>query len=303
MNKKWLLIVFTCIFIMTNSVSFAIGERRLDDLQISSDIEVNDYNKNAILNTPKVDETEKVYDFADLFTSIEEDNLYSEITDFISETNLDMAIVTIDNNPKNSAMAYADDFYDYNYFGTGTTHDGLLFLIDMDTREMWLSTTGIAQLMYDDSRINNILDITYEEIVDKDYYGCAYSFIDKSGYYFRLGIPASNKNVGINEDGDYIYYGYESSESFSDLFLGSLIFSFIIALVIVLVMKSRHKTVKKSTNAWAYMHSPSITMREDYFLTTNTTRVYIPPASSSGGGSSTHRSSSGRNHGGGGRRF
>jgi len=74
---------------------------------------------------------------------------------------------------------------------------------------------------------------------------------------------------------------------------------------VVLLMKMKHKTIRKATTAWAYMHRPTITYRDDTFLTTNTVKTYIPPASSSSssGGSSVHSSSSGRSHGGGGRRF
>jgi len=283
MNKRYFCLVVVYIFIFANSFAVATPYER---------------------DIPKVDENEKVYDFADLFTDTEESLLYDEITDFIFESNLDMAVVTIDDNPKNSAMNYADDFYDYNKFGIGSTYDGLLFLIDMDTREMWISTTGTAQVIYDNNRINRILNDAYYKIVDEDYYACASKFVEKSQYYFGLGIPSSNKNAGINENGDYIYNFEGSALHFNEMFLPLGAFSLIVALIIVFIMKGRHKTIKKATTAWSYMHSPSITYREDTFLTTNTVRTYIPPSnSSSGGGSSTHRGSSGRSHGGGGRRF
>ena len=118
---------------------------------------------------------------------------------------MDMAIVTINNNNKNSAMVYADDFYDYNNFGINSTNDGLLFLIDMDTREIWISTTGKAILYYDDYRINNILDTTFSYIVNGDYYNCASSFITESTRYAIKGIPNSNKDYTINSNGDYVH--------------------------------------------------------------------------------------------------
>jgi uncharacterized protein len=81
---------------------------------------------------PVVDVSQKVYDFADLFNASEEEMLYNRINSFIEMQNLDMVIVTINSNSKDSARAYADDFYDYNNFGKGTKCDGILFLIDMD---------------------------------------------------------------------------------------------------------------------------------------------------------------------------
>ena len=53
----------------------------------------------------------------------------------------------------------------------------------------------------------------------------------------------------------------------------------------------------------SYMKNAKITSRNDVFLTTHTSKVYVPPSNSSGGGSSTHFGSSGRSHGGGGRSF
>lgn len=304
MYKRCLAFLLMCAFMLSGSFASTVTyERTEDNLQVSDDIIVTSSNKNVILNTPKVDETEKVYDFADLFTDYEEKELYSDITEFISDSNLDMAIVTIDSNNKHSAENYAYDFYDYNYFGVGDTHDGVLFLIDMDTREMYIATTGEAILLYSDARIDKILDATYEEIANKRYYECADKFIEKAEYYFRLGVPNSNKDYTINSNGDYVRKNkvIEFEEYFATLFL-----AFFIALTIVFIMKSKHKTVKKATTAWTYMHNPVITNRADTFLTTHTSRVYDPPVSSSsggGGGSSISSGSSGRSHGGGGRRF
>jgi len=300
MHKKIFALVFTFVLLISNAVaSTTTYERTLDNLRVSSDIEV--YNRNIILSIPSVNESEKIYDFANLFSNSEEVELYNKVTEFINNSDLDMVIVTIDDNPRYSAMNYADDFYDYNYFGKGSTHDGILFLIDMDTREMWISTTGSGQLMYDDYRIDKILDSTYSEIAKEKYYECADAFIDKASYYYNLGIPDSNENAYINEYGDYIY---DEEEDILANIIIIIIPSFIISLIIVFIMKGKHKTIKKATTAFSYMKEKAITYKEDTFLTTNTIKVYDPPSSSSsGGGSSTHRSSSGRSHGGGGRRF
>ena len=94
--------------------------------------------------TPTVDASEKVYDFAELRSDSEEKSIYNEITGLIDEYNLDAAVVTINYNNKSSAKSYAEDFYDYNDFGVGSTKDGLIFLIDMDNREMF---GGITQYL------------------------------------------------------------------------------------------------------------------------------------------------------------
>ncbi len=255
--------------------------------------------------TPTVDASEKVYDFAELLSDSEEKSIYNEITGLIDEYNLDAAVVTINYNNKSSAKSYAEDFYDYNDFGVGSTKDGLIFLIDMDNREMWISTTGTAQLIYDDTRIDNILDAAYDEIADKNYYGCASEFVRLSKYYAGLGIPDSNKNANINENGDYYVYngtGSDNDANFGLAFIGAGI----VTLIFMIVALAKHRTVRKASEAKQYMKNLKITNKVDNFLHTHTTQVYIPPAndsSSSGGGSSTSFGSSGTSHGGGGRSF
>lgn len=247
---------------------------------------------------PIVDNSTKVYDFADLLSTTEEDSLYNSIVEFIQTYNLDMAVVTINHN-FTSAMRYADDFYDYNGFGVGSTNDGLLFLIDMDNSEMYITTTGTAQLVYDDYRINKILDATYAEIINQDYYGCAGEFVRLSQDYASLGIPDSNKYADIDEYGDY-YVTNNKSVSFEVAF----VIAGIITLIFMIISLSKHRMIKKASEAKHYLKNIRITNRVDNFLHTHTSKVYIPPANtSSGGGSSTHHSSSGRSHGGGGRRF
>ena len=303
MNKRFFSLIFALSLLISNAfATVATYERTLDNLRVFSDIKVNDYNRDIILSTPSVNENEKVYDFANLFNSSEEQLLYNKVSEFINNGDLDMVIVTIDDNPRNSAMKYADDFYDYNYFGEGSTHDGILFLIDMDTREMWISTTGTGQLMYDDYRIEKILDATYSKITKEKYYECAEAFISNAKYYYELGIPDSNENAYINEYGDYVY----SEDAIIASITVAALPAFIISLIIVFIMKGKHKTIKKATTAFSYMREKNITYREDSFINTYTSKVYDPPSSSSGssgGGSSSHRSSSGRSHGGGGRRF
>ncbi len=253
------------------------------------------------LNIPTVDTSKKVYDFADLLTTAEEDNLYNSITEFIANYDLDMAIVTTLKN-STSAMRYAEDFYDYNGFGTDSTNDGIIFLIDMDNREMYIATTGMAQLIYDDYRINKILDATYDEITTEDYYGCAGEFVRLSGEYASIGIPNSNKYADIDLNGDYYVSNTHRNGGIS--FEIAFVIAGIITLIFMIITLSKHRMIKKASEAKHYLKDIRITNRVDSFLHTHTSKVYIPPANtSSGGGSSTHHGSSGVSHGGGGRRF
>lgn len=317
MKKKilsTLVMTFLCIVIFQN-ISYAstnTTSRTEDNLQIWDSITINSTVKKAALATPKVDESEKIYDFANLFTASQEDELFKKVAEYIDQYDMDMVIVTINNNNKVSSESYADDFYDYNYFGIGNTHDGILLLIDMDNRVASISTTGNAILMYDDSRINNILDYVETELKSSYYYNGALKFITYSSKYANLGIPSSNKDMKIDDNGNYVKEKWKDFNSEIDILffiLNSSLLPTIITAIIILYGGFSHKNVKKAKHAEAYLKSNSLNIydRNNTFLNTNTTKTKISSSSSGffghSGGSSTHRGSSGISHGGGSRRF
>lgn len=297
-----ILMSFQMLYASTNTF-----DRTEENLQIWDSIYLTSSVKRAALATPKVDEKEKVYDFANLFTDSEEEELYDDITTFISTNKMDMVIVTIDDNNKSSAMAYADDFYDYNYFGVGDTHDGLILLIDMDNRVVWISTTGKAILMYNDSRIDNILDYVQANLKNARYYTAANNFIYHSDRFAKAGIPKGNLNMKIDENGDYTKKGSLEFNSVNEVIyfvLGIVFIPTIITIIVIVCGAMSHRNVKKATFAKAYLKRDSldINFRRDGFVRTYTTSTRISSSSSSGG-SSTHSGSSGTSHGGGGRSF
>lgn len=272
--------------------------RTEEDYRVEDWVNVTSYNKNIILSIPSVDETEKVYDFAELLTEYEEEQIYNKINEYINNYDMDLVVVTINDNPRYSAQKYADDFYDYNSFGKNEYRDGILFLIDMDTREFYISTTGEAIRMYDDNRIEGLLDYVESYIKNGNYYEAIISFVEKVGNYADSGIPSSNKNSYIGENGD-IYY-IKKINYFIAIFISAII-TFIVTIILV----NKNKMIKKATNASLYVNNSgiNITERQDNFLTTHTTSITLSSSSGGSGGSSTHSSSSGSSHGGGGRSF
>jgi len=294
MKKVFNIIILFFILITLSSNVFASTntmERTEDNLMINNDIEQNQFVIDAALKTPKVDETEKIYDFANLLSDSEEEKLYKEVKEYINKCKMDMAIVTIDQNNKYNAQQYADDFYDYNYFGMGNDYSGILFLIDMDTREIWISTEGKAIERYKDY-IDAILDYAYEKGPDENPYKCAQEFIKKAKLY---GNP-----------------NYEATRKTKKIIGASLIGGIVFSGIIVYFKAKKHKNVKREIKGDNYLNKSSInfTLVEDIFVETHTYKERIETESTSSGGSyrsssssSSHRSSSGRSHGGGGRRF
>ena len=240
---------------------------------------------------PTVDSSLKVYDYADLFTEEEEETLYTDIMKFIDEMDMDMAIVTISNNPERSAMVYADDFYDYNEFGRGSSNDGVLFLIDMDTREMWISTTGNTKYELEESEIEKVLDKTYAEITREKYFKCASQFIKYSKAYIKT------------DSGIVFSPTYDKSQLAAGGITGA-----ICSIIYFIIGHGKHKLIKKAYGARDYANKLNLSVNSNMLLHHRRHRIYSPPSSSSGGsfgggGSSIHVGSSGISHGGGGRHF
>lgn len=289
-----LLFYITPVFASTNTFT-----RTEDNLLVSSDITVTSQNLDNILDTPAVDASEKVYDFAELLTPSEEKQIYNRVQDFISKTDLDLAIVTINDNDKFNAMEYADDFYDYNDFGTDSEYSGVLFLVDMDTREIYMSTTGKAISMYNDYRIDKILDAIYQDFSDENYSDGITKFIAIIENYDTIGLP-SNKDSKyvINDEGEV----YRKFPWLIVLGVPSVITAIVIGILI-----SKNKLVRVATSSREYLDKDSLKIKtlSDRLVSTNTIAVPRSSGSSSsgGGGSSRHSGSSGSSHGGGGHRF
>ncbi|MBR3280643.1 MAG: TPM domain-containing protein [Clostridia bacterium] len=271
-------------------------------------------------DVPEVNRELKVYDYADLLLDSEESELKDLVKDYVADTNIGMAIVTINQNPQGTAMVYADDFVDKNNFGIGDKYDAILYLIDMDTREIYISTGGDAILYYDDERIDKILDDCFDGVASANYFSSCKAFIDDAKYYYEQGIPSSNEGYVITPDQKYVHEDELNQPSFwefinptADHHWGILaIISTVFAALFTNAVRRNQKTVKQATNAANYVCNVDWQVKEDHLVSQNTTSRYIPPAntgsgsSRSGGfsgGSSTHHSSSGRIHGGGGRHF
>lgn len=248
------------------------------------------------------DTTTKVYDYAQVLSDTEEIALKQSVNNYINKYNMDMVLVTVKYHTKSSTKVYAEDFYDYNGFGIGNTYDGIIFVIDFafGYTDIYISTTGQAIRMYDDYRIDNMLDNIANK-KDDGYYAMFNSFISDASGYASYGIPSSNSNTEINSNGDLVY-----KESIPWLMI--FIISLAIPSIIIGILIAKNRMIKKSTNASHYLKEGSVVIstRNDRFITTHTTSVRINDSSSSSGrvgGSSVSRGSSGRSHGGGGRRL
>ena len=81
----------------TNPNEIKLFERtKENNYGVNKKYEITSYNEQYILNTPYVDASRKLYDFADILTDEEESVLRDKIAAYIEKTNMDLVIVTLD---------------------------------------------------------------------------------------------------------------------------------------------------------------------------------------------------------------
>lgn len=294
MKKIFVLFISLFLLVLPVYASTNTYSRTTADLKVPKKIKYKSSMEHNVLLTPSVNANEKIYDFAELLTEEEEKQLYDKVKEFIANTNLDLAIVTINTNVKDSTQEYADDFYDYNDFSI----DGLAFVIDMQNRIFYISTAGKAMLYYNDYRIEYILSALDQEMYNHEYFNACNTLISQLTEYY---------NHGFSDNADkYVVIGTQIYRKTPYLLLS--IIAVVSAIIGTLILALRNKKIKLATNSNDYFDNKSFEITKDTkeFISSNTSRVYIPPADSGGGGSSGggfHSGSSGASHGGGGHRF
>lgn len=246
-----------------------------------------------------------VTDEAQLLSGSEQEMLQQRITELEDTTGWEIFAVTTEDAQGKQTREYADDFFDENASG----EDGVVWLIDMDNREITISTAGEAIYYLNDERIDETLDAAYDKIVDGDYYGCFEAMADGTESNYEDGIP-SDAHTYNEETGEIEYY-----EEPLQLTVGEVIFAIVIAgIVWFAVFAGIHRKYKVKESPVQYdfrkFGIAKTTGNHDRFVNQIVThrRIPKPPQNTGGGGSTSgrstvHTSSAGTTHGGGSRKF
>lgn len=277
-----------------------------DNYGVNKKWEITDDNIDNIKNTPLVNSEEKIYDFAEILTDSEEDELYKEIESFIDKYDMEMVIVTIDMaySYDYANEEYAADFYDYNNFGIDyKNYDGILLLRNTYNQDPYYNMYmfGNAQLYFDRVRTDDILDAIYSDLHNANYLEGFTSFINECSYYMTIGKASSYKYYYIDD------YGY-LQKKFHVSFIIVIIIAGIATLVFDLVFINKNKMIRKAIVANTYLDNNSLkfTRSENIFVNKTVTHHHISSSSSGGSGGfsggGSHSGSSGGGHSSGGGR-
>ena len=254
----------------------------------------------------------KVADKAELLTSAENAQLENKLEEITKEQQFDVTVLTVNSTDGKDIMDYADDYYDENDYGCGEDKDGCLLVINMTEREWWITTTGYGIEALTDYGIEYIGDEMLYDLQEGNYYDAFAIYADlvndlvtqaKEGEVFDIDEDDYDYDEHYYDD-YYDYVKHSRHNTIGEITLSVLI-GFIIALIIVLIIKKSYKPVKFNKNAANYLVNGSLRLSGSYdnFKYRNVTQVRIdndPPANGGSGGSSVHPGSSGPSHGGGG---
>ena len=229
---------------------------------------------------------QRVFDNAGLFTNAQQQDINADIHKLILKYKQDIVIVTILDAEGKSSMTYADDYYGYNGFGIGPNYDGLLLLLDMDNREFFITTSGSAIKIFNDAKIDNMLENIYRYVTKADYARGARVFLDDVDQHLTGKTPKI----------------FQWSWEFFGLGF------FVILVVMGSIIMNHKKDLMTTPSAKNYINEAvcDLSQSNDIFLHSNTRRIALNNNSgpkSSSNGSTTRTSSSGRTHGGSGRKF
>lgn len=238
------------------------------------------------------DQSVYIHDHAGLLTATEEDELKELAEYFCKDWNLNVLFLTTNNTNGKSTLTYSDDYMD-DLFPVGVENN-IAFIIDMDNRQYYINTMGIAISQLSNYEIDIALDKAFGAMKAGNY-GRA---MEKMATYCLSNITGKSAMMAGGLLSGIIAF-----------MLSGALWALIPTAIVVVVLISKHNAANKQQTATRYMSSENYTIidKDEIFVRSYDTvqhNYYKPKSSSSGsGGGSSHRSSSGRSHGGGGRSF
>lgn len=238
--------------------------------------------------------TKSIYDEADIFTSDEIYQLNQESKIISDKYNIDVVIVTTNDTAGKSSSVYADDFYDKNNIGRNASKDGILLLIDLDNREIYISTAGEAITYFSDQRLDSVISKVLEGgMANGNYYQAGLTFINSTKDYLSKG-SVTKKPSGPKIKG---FKALTPIDGLISLGMGSLA-----SALFYFKSKSKYKMEAPSKFDNFRKNSQVIfNTKQDRLIKTKTLEKTIESRESTK--TTTHTSTSGKKHGGSGAKF
>ncbi len=247
------LLIFTSFFLFypTTYASTVTYPRTEEDFLVPADVQVTESNKMDILNTPAVNASEKLYDFAELFSDSEEGDLIRKIQEYSVLSRYDLAIVTTNNLNGFVIGDYTNNFYDYNDF----QNEGIILVIYIGglDPQIYMGTSALPtselQKIYSDARIHQTLAYIYKDIKDAKYYNAVDNYIKIVKGFFELD---NDKQYVVDGNGNLV-----KQIPWIEIVILASTLSFIIVILLINRLK-KYNVVQYSDNIETKLDPTSI---------------------------------------------
>ncbi len=208
-------------------------------------------------------DSSRITDNADLLTDEEEVKLSALLDEISARQNYDVVIFTVETLEMEYGTYYAT-YYSQHLFeadGYGVDRDGAVLLISMEERDWAIYSTDM-----DDAMVESIGDAVVPYLSDGEYYEAFAKF-------------AENVETAVVEGAKFPLGG---------MVVMSVLAGFIVAFIIVTVMRGKLKSVRSCDNAREYVRKGSFELKHsrDLYLYSTVTRIAKPKNTSGSGGRS-----------------
>lgn len=254
---------------------------------------------------PVFAEESRVFDYADLLTAEEEADLQAMCQGVQQDWGLDLAYLTTYDTKGMSVREYGADVYMEKNLGVGEDYSGIIFVVDMGSREAQIVTCGKAIDIFTDYYIEVIWEEIQGYLSDGDFYGGMVTLRDNIVYYCgEYATYQENPDAYVSpyqKESDSFLSQYQGSKKSKALMFTGMaaVFSLVVAGIGVAGMRKSSQTIRPFTDGRAYLKENGFHLRvdQDTFANTHTTMMPIPRDDD------THHHSGGRSFGGGGGKF
>ena len=187
----------------------------------------------------KTEPTALVVDKGGYLTDEENNEITKKALNAVLETKMSIVIYVCDDVGARKSDSAVVDHADVTYEELcGINTDGILLLINLDTKYDYISTSGVAINYFSDYRIDKMFDWFYDDLIDEDYGKAALAFIDSVLYYYRQGKANNQTEIA----GKWI----DPEDIFGVLFV-TMVIALIIGAVVYTSNKNRYRLQKPNT--------------------------------------------------------
>ncbi len=247
----------------------------------------------------------KVTDNAGLLSESEISRINDKITELENETGWEIFVVTTEQANGLTTTAYNESWLDENLQGD----NGVSYIIDMDNREFDMATTGDAIYYLIDTRISDIMDAGGDCISEGDYAGTFLAMLNKTGSYYKAGIPKDQYTYD-SDTGNIVPYQEPKQIKWYEALIAVALAAGAFGITFGAVTGKYRLKWGKHKYDYRANSIIDLTNKEDRFVNQIVTKRHIPKndsissggSRSSGSRSTVHTGSGGRSYGGGGGR-